>query len=198
MYHLKKLLIKHIEENLYKYIFLLIVFGAGVFAGLMFSRSIPENLSSQLSEDILSNIEIVSKGEFDKAQIMKISFLKNIRMFFIIFLCGFTLWLFPINCLMLSSYGFSMGFTIGFMSSCVGGIGLAIFIISMLFTFVLIVPIYIIISVISLNNSLNIKNSRHNSGRYFIIILLFFSVSLTSIFFDTLIVPNIIQLICSK
>lgn len=200
MYQIKKLLSRHIEENLIKYITVLILFAVGIILGFFFSQNISVDLSKNLDAELSVLVEGFTDGEFDKLQIVQTSFLKNLRNFAIIFLGGLTVWLIPLPGILFLSYGFSVGFTMGYLSVGFGGQGMGITVISLMPTFFINIPIYCMLSVIALNNSITKRSCRAGDGgcgSYVFVFLFMFLLSLVSVAADAFLIPNLITLICS-
>lgn len=199
MYELKRLLTRHIEENVFKYFFALSMFSAGIILGVLFSGNVTAELSDSLTGEISAVLEGVSQGSFDKIQILKVSFLKNLRFFLLILVSGFSTWLLPISFGTLAVFGFSVGFTITYMAVNFGGTGLEVALVSLAFAFLINIPIYIILSVVAFNNGRNRKHSRTDGGlgTYALIFVLLFIISLLSVGADAFVVPYLISIICS-
>ncbi len=198
MYELKKLLSKHLEENALKYFLIISVFSAGVLLGFLCSRSVPIQLSDAMISEIDIIIENFSQGIFDRTQIFKTSFLRNLRLFIFISMCAFSMWLVPLSVVALGAYGFSIGFTISYMAVNFGSMGMAICMISVAFALLISVPVYVIFFVASVNNNRYKKYAR-NEKRFVLYLLTFlflFAISMISILWDTLAVPFLINIIC--
>ncbi len=197
MYQIKQMFTKHIEENILKYIIVLSIFAVGIITGFFFSQSVPESLSEDLTQEIGALIEEFSDGAFDKSQILMTSFLKNLRFFLFILVGGLSAFLLPLAFGALFSYGFSIGFTISYMSLCFGGQGLVITMISVIFAFLINIPIYVALAVVAVNNCRNKKYKDSNYAAYILIFVFLFLISLFSVAADVLIIPVLIRLICS-
>ena len=200
MCELKRLFKRHIEENLIKYVMILSLLAVGFLLGFVFSKRISAELSEGLSHDIGGLMEDFSEGNFDKLKILKTSFLKNLRITLFIFLGGLSVWLLPISFVTLLSYGFSLGFTMGYLAMNFGGRGLGIAISSIIFVLLINIPLYIILGVVAINNSKYKKRGRSSDGNFGVYAVIFgfiFLISLISVVTDAFLVPMIIGLICS-
>lgn len=199
MFELKRLFKRHIEENLIKYIMILALIAGGILLGFIFSKNISPSLSENLSNDIGLLMDGFSEGTFDRVEILKTSFLKNLRISLLIFVGGLSVWLLPISFAMLMSHGFSLGFTIGYLALNFGGKGLAISVVSMIFVLLINIPSYIFLGVIALNNSRYKKRGRSSEGNFGIYAFIFgsvFLISTVSVLADGFLIPNLISLIC--
>lgn len=199
MYELKRLLKRHIEENLIKYILVLSLFAAGILLGFIFSKSIPPDLSEGLTQEIGGLMDGFSEGDFNKIEILKTSFLKTLRITLLIFLGGLSGWLLPLSFATLLSYGFSLGFTVGYLSLTFGGKGLGVAIASMIFVFLINIPVYMVLGVVAFNNSRYKKRGRSSEGNFGVYAVIFgflFLLSMISVVTDAFVIPVIISLIC--
>lgn len=200
MYELKRLFKRHIEENLLKYILILSLFATGILLGFVFSKNVSISVSESLKQEIGVIIDGFSEGSFNKIEILKTSFLKNLRIFLLIFIGGFSVWILPVSFAAFLSYGFSLGFTIGYFSLNFGGKGLAITVVSVMFVFLVNVPVYITLGVVAFNNSKYRRHSRNGDGNlaaFTVIFGLMFIISLMSVAADAFVIPGIISIICS-
>lgn len=199
MYELKRLLKRHIEENLIKYILILTLVTAGILFGFIFSRNLSRDISQNISQSIGNLVNDFPKGFFNKIEILKTSFLKSLRISLLIFLGGLSAWMLPISFSALLSYGFSLGFTAGYLSSNFGGKGLGIVIVSIFFAFLINIPTYTVMGVVAFNNSKYKKYSRSSEGSFGVYAFIFgfvFLLSMVSVLADAFLVPEIITLIC--
>ena len=73
MHEIKRMLKRHMEENLFKYILVLSIFAVGIALGFILSA----NLDSKVLEDINKETEMFisefSNGIFSRGEIIKIS-----------------------------------------------------------------------------------------------------------------------------
>ncbi len=199
MYELKRLLKRHIEENLLKYMALLFLFAVGVIGGFVFSQHISVETSEGVQSEVGTFLDGFSEGVFNRGEIAKTSFLKTLRISLLIFLGGLSVWLLPVSFAALFSYGFSLGFTIGYLSANFGGRGLGVALVSVFFAFLINIPVYVILAVVAFNNS-GVKRrgriSEGNFGLYTVIFLFLFSISVIPVLADTFLTPWLIGLIC--
>lgn len=198
MYELKRLLKRHIEENIFKYVLILALFATGVLVGFVFSANISYELSESVNGEVGIFIDGFSEGVFNKGEIIKAAFFKNLRITLFIFVGGLSVWLLPVSFAALFSYGFSLGFTMGYLSSNFGTQGLGVGIVSVFFVFLINIPVYLMLSVVAINNrhKKRGRNSEGNLGLYSIIFAVLFLISLLSVVADTFFSPWVIGLIC--
>ena len=197
MYQVKRMFVRHIEENLPIYIMMLCVFVLGAIGGLVFSRNVPESISVELTTEISTLTEGLAQGNYDKIQILKTAAMKNLRVILFLFVGGVSVVFIPLVFVTVLGYGFSMGFTIGYMSLSMGGTGLALALISAICSLTISVPLYIMLSVISYKNCKLKKHKGSSLTFYILICLLFFLLSWLSVFADAFILPYLLMLTCS-
>ena len=200
MYELRRLFKRHIEENFLKYILILILFFAGVLAGFAFFGGASGVFSETLNGEVGAFIDGFPEGSFDKLEIAKTSLSKNFRIIFLVFIGGLSVWLSPVLLGTFFSYGFSLGFTLSYLSGSFGFRGFGVAITSVIFAFVINVPIYIISGVVAYNNARYKRRGRSlegGLGLYSVIFVSLFLISAISVIFDTFLVPWIISLIFS-
>ena len=199
MYELKRLISRHMEENIFKYFFVLCVFAAGIVFGFLFSGNVSEEVSKSLTEEISNFLDGFSVGTVDKTKVFKTAFFKDIRFLILILISGFSVWLLPICWGTILSFGFSIGFTVTYMASNFGGTGLSVALVSLIFTFLINIPVYVILAVVAFNNG-KLKRSNHGDGglgTYIGIFIFFFVISMIGVVADSFVIPSIIKLICS-
>lgn len=200
MNEFKRLLSRHLENNTGKYVFLFVLFVTGVAVGIIFSQNVSAALTESLKSEIMVLIDGFEGGEIDEIKILQTSFVKNLRFFLLIFIGGLSVWLSPLICSVIVSYGFSIGFTFSYLSANFGTCGVTIAISSLLLQFLIAIPVYMILSVIAFNNGMGRRSPHHkdgNLGTYILIFGLVFLVSLIPVVADAFVIPGIIASICS-
>lgn len=199
MYELRRLFKRHIEENVFKYIVMLFLILAGVLAGFVFSENISVEISDVLRGEVGGFIDGFSEGQFNRMEIVKTALSKTLRISILIFVGGLSFWLLPLLFTSLFSYGFSLGFTLGYLSLNFGMKGFGVALASVIFVFLINIPTYIIMGVVSFNNSGYKKRSRCSEsglGLYCMVFMVLFLISSISSLMDAFFVPWIIGLIC--
>lgn len=194
---IKKPIIRHIEVNLFKYIIVLIFFVAGVAAGVANSFGAT---SKEVAGDIISVFENLPEGEFDTVQIMKTSFFKNLRYFFLIFIGGFSFWLLPFSFSAIFTCGFSYGYTVSCMTGQLGGVGFAVSFVSIATGLLITMPLSIMLCVIAANHSIDKKYKRGSSYGvgYVVCGIVLFLINLIVVPADSLLVLEVIRQICAS
>lgn len=195
--NIKKPIIRHIEANLFKYIIVLTFFVAGVAVGVANSFS---PTSKEAAGDIISVFENLPEAEFDTVQIMKTSFFKNLRCFFLIFIGGFSLWLLPLSFSAIFTYGFSYGYTVACMTGQMGGMGFAISFVSIATGLLITVPLSIMLCVVAVNHSIDkkYKHTHPNGVGYLVCGIVLFLANLIVVPADSLLVLEVVRQICAS
>lgn len=193
----KRILKKHTEENVLKYILVTAFFAAGLAAGIAVSVTGGERDS--LAETVRAVCETISAEGVDAPKIFRISLFKSFRNCLAIFAGGLSLWLFPLTAFCLFATGFSCGYTAAFLSANFGGEGLLLSAVSLLTTFAFAVPIYIFAGVLSFCNAQkNVKlfTARKNTG-YILLCLLAFAALIPASVLDAFVVPEFVKHVCA-
>ena len=193
--NLKRLIIRHIETNLFRYIIVLGFFVAGVVVGVANSFG-----TATETTDIVSSFENLSEAEFDSVMIMKTSFFKNLRYFLLIFIGGFSFWLLPFSFSALFTCGFSYGYTVACMTAQMGGPGFAIAFASIAMGLIVTVPLCTMLCVFAVNRNVDKKRNRQgqNTAGYFVCGIVLLLVNLIVVPADSFVVPEIIRQICAS
>lgn len=195
MYQLKRALVVHIEENIIKYILFLSLFFAGILIGIILSGNLSAEMTDLLKEEITVLIDGLASGKADSTQILLTAFLKNARLFILVFICGFFIWLIPLTLFSMFLEGVSSGFAAGYLCAAFGGTGMWIAIVSLLPTLLFGIPLYIFMSVVSMNNSLN-RSNRGSVKKYVVLFLIVYIISHISVVVDGVLIPSVIMLGC--
>ena len=197
MTDIKRHAVRHIENNILKYIIVLMFFVAGVAVGIVSALGTTYQTAST---DMFSLFENLPDAEFDTVQIMTTSFLKNVRYFFLIIIGGFSPWLLPFSFLALFTCGFSYGYTVTCMTVQLGGAGFAMSFVSVLSGFLLTIPLCLVVSVLAINRNVGKKHNRTggNVAGYVVCGLVLFLINLVVVPADALLVPEIIKQICAS
>lgn len=201
MYQLKKAFAEHVEKNIIKYIVLLSLLLVGILCGVIFSGNLSADMSVNLEKEIEPLIDELSKETTDSSRIFYSAFLKNAKMFISVFVYGFFVWLIPLTFLNIFFWGFSAGFTVGYLCAAFGGAGMWIAVTSLLPSLLLKIPLCIFVSVVSINNSIK-RKSRYlvdgsNTKKYTLLFLVVYLFSHASVFVDAFVIPILITAGCS-
>ena len=183
-------------NNQLKYFIMLLVFVAGLTAGMLVSCTVDEKYGIELTETILNSFKSIE----DKS-VLKTFFsftYKNLKCISAVILTAFCMYFMPLLFINMGMWGFSIGFTSGVMSLCFGGVGVLLSILIMLTQFVFIVPLVMFLSVTALDYTLhNIKSSRNarrlNRKKLLVICAGTFFVLLLFSLPDIFVVPHMIK-----
>lgn len=196
---IKKLLSNHVEQNLPKYILVLIIFVTGLCIGIGTVIGNREYFAGTFTEDIRLMCNQMYEGDYNTSQVFKTSLFKNIRYFAFAFLGGLSLWLIPFALGVLLVMGFSFGLTLAGMTVSLGATGFAIGFVSLALNFLIAVPVYTVLAVTAFNNALSRRSGRYQRSDfagYSICFFVLFLLILPVILADTFPVPEIIKSIC--
>lgn len=193
---IKHIVVRHIENNLFKYIVALTCFAVGVVVGVINSFG----TETAAMEEIRSVFESLPEAEFDTTEILKTSFFKNLRYLLLVFIGGFSAWLLPVSFFSVFTYGFSYGYTVACMTTQMSGAGFAMSFVSVLPGLVLTVPLCAVMCVLAINRNANRKHNR--SGKdvvgYVVCCGILFVLNLIVVPVDALLMPEIIRQICAS
>ena len=118
----RRTLINHIKLNLKDYLTLSIVFIIGVMVGVVIINNSDAESKTQISGYIKSFVDLI-KGEgycVDKAKLMKISIIQNLKIVLFIWIAGSTIIGIPLIYIITAYKGFCLGYTI---SAIILGLG---------------------------------------------------------------------------
>ena len=195
---IKRLFVRHVESNLVKYIIATMVFFVGVVLGVL--AAMGGEHTRTVTEEVKNLCAAVPDAGFDSTEILKTSFIKNLRIFFLVFVGGFSVWLLPISFAVLFIIGFSQGFTVCCMTSGFGVAGFGMAFSSVFPSLALIVPVTVVMSVMAVNQAVKRKYKHIDGGdnlAYVLCFLILFLVTTPVILADAFAVPEIIRQICA-
>ena len=117
-----KILVAHVQANLKEYLILSIIFIMGVIAGAVIVNNSNEQSKNEINGYINGVIDTIKKDDYevDKAKLVQISFLENLKIVGIIWLAGTTIIGIPLIFIITSYKGFCIGYTISAIVSCLG------------------------------------------------------------------------------
>lgn len=196
---IKRLLVRHVENNLVKYIIATIVFCVGVVLGVL--AAMGGEHTQTLTEEVKKLCAAMPDAEVNSAEILKTSFLKNLRNVFIIFVGGFSVWLMPLSFVALFTSGFSQGFTVCCMTTGFGVSGFGMAFSSVVPSLLLTVPVTVVMSVLAVNQAVKRRYKHTDRGdnlAYLLCFVVLFLVITPVILADAFAVPEIIQQICAR
>lgn len=200
MNEIKRAIKNHIEGNILKYAGSFALFLAGVVLGVASGLSGAADVTENIVQSIRTTCEGIGAGGVDNEKIFWISLYKNFRNCFIIFLGGLSVWLTPLIAVVLFFYGFSYGFTVGFLSLNLGSDGFMMGVSSVIINLLIAVPVYIALGVIAFNNSAGRRKRVAAGGTagYAAGFIMLFVLILPAIAADAFAVPELVKQICVR
>lgn len=195
---IKRLLVIHVENNIVKYIIATIVFCIGVVLGVL--AAIGGEHTQTVTEEVKKLCTAMPDAGVNATEILKTSFLKNLRNVSLVFIGGFSVWLMPLSYVVLFTSGFSQGFTVCCMTSGFGVSGFGMAFSSVFPSLLLTVPVTVIMSVLAVNQAVKRRYKHTDKGdnlAYVLCFLVLFLVTIPVILADAFAVPEIIRQICA-
>lgn len=195
---IKRLFVRHVENNLVKYIIATMFFCVGVVLGVL--AAMGGEHTRTVTEEVKNLCAAVPDTGFNSTEILKTSFLKNLRNISLVFVGGFSVWLMPLSFAVLFITGFSQGFTVCCMTSGFGVSGFGMAFSSVFPSLVLTVPVTVVMSVMAVNQAVKRKYKHIDGGdnlAYVLCFLILFLVTTPVILADAFAVPEIIRQICA-
>lgn len=155
---------RHVTENKWQYLLIVLIFLAGVILGDFKA----DDLTSGVKDHLLGLIDSYLKGGTESAvakqAILWNSFLNQAKSITAIWFLGLTIIGMPLILAIVFLKGFSLGFTISFLVSERAVSGILISVLSILPQNLIYIPLLIIWSVVGINFSIYITRSRTGNG----------------------------------
>lgn len=177
--NLRDLIYRHIKENWYLYIIVLIFFLGGVIFGSIGVKVLNQDQTSELTNYLNHFFEKIPQLEGQR--VIYQSIMDNLNIIIIIFILGMTVIGFPLVLFLIFTRGFILGFTIGFLVQEKAWKGIFLTIISVLPQNLFFIPALIGSGVIALAFSIYLVRGRSDFRRT--LIQEFFKYSLGMTFF---------------
>ncbi|MED4070441.1 stage II sporulation protein M [Priestia endophytica] len=182
----QELLFYHIQKHSSVYLFVTVLF----FIGVVFGAVVVNSLNLGQKEDLFYYLDRffgqVTKGEVaNSADILKQSFWHNIKYLGFIWILGISVIGLPVVLVLLFLKGIVIGFTVGFLVNQMGFHGFLLSFVSVFPQNLFLIPLFIVVSTLSLSFSLKLMKQFVRSGsetmvaafiRYSTVILLILAV----------------------
>ncbi|MCY8232824.1 stage II sporulation protein M [Priestia endophytica] len=182
----QELLFYHIQKHSSVYLFVTVLF----FIGVVFGAVVVNSLNLGQKEDLFYYLDRffgqVTKGEVaNSADILKQSFWHNIKYLGFIWILGISVIGLPVVLVLLFLKGIVIGFTVGFLVNQMGFHGFLLSFVSVLPQNLFLIPLFLVVSTLSLSFSLKLMKQFVRSGsetmiaafmRYSTVILLILAV----------------------
>lgn len=164
----KNLIARHIRNNIPSYVILILVFAAGVTAGVLTVNALSEVQSEELINYFQGFIQLLKTQNIENTVIFYQSLVNNLKIVLAIWFLGATVIGIPLIFLIIGIKGFILGFSIGFIINCTDAGGMLLSSVSILPREIFVLPCLFALAVSGINFSyLIIKSrSRKDHARY--------------------------------
>ncbi len=174
---LNGIIVRHVQNNLLTYFFVILFFMIGISSGAFMSDALTEGENKELISYLQNFFRIVDSQEINNFSILKQSLLNNFQTGIIIWILGVTVIGIPIILLLIGVRGFIIGFTVGIFVKQMGLRGVLFSLVSVLPQNLLIVPATIFLGVLGIGFSLMLIKSRTRNNRKYNVVNQFFLYS---------------------
>lgn len=150
-------IIEHTRSNASIYLFVIVL----LFMGVIFGAIIVNNLHSELKQDLLFYLKQfflqVEKGKIGESSVVwKESYFSQLMYIGIIWILGISIIGLPVILVLLFLKGVVVGFTVGFLVDQMGTEGFFLAVVSVLPQNMIVIPVYVVISTISIGFSIQL------------------------------------------
>jgi stage II sporulation protein M len=201
-----QVVIKHLEEHASLYIFIIVLFLMGVVFGTLTVQSLGYSQQADLFNYFQQFMVEMSKEEaiVDSSYALYQNFIHYFKYIGVIWILGLSIIGLPIILILLFLKGVFVGFTVGFLVHQLGWKGFAISFISVVPQNLIVVPVMLLVSVISISFSLKLighlfgaKNSlqKPNLSKYIVSMLIVTVILFLVSLFETYISPILLKMV---
>lgn len=192
----KALLSKHFSQHITLYFIVILCFSVGIACGAFSVKALSQIQKEQLVDYLVSTFKaILSGGQINYTQIFWYSILNSLKTILIIWIFSVLIITFPLVFFVIGIRGFILGFTVGFLVENLGYKGILFSTVSILPQNLIIIPLLIIFSVVSISYSIlaikNRKQRRYGKNEKFKLFLSYTVMSI--ILFALLSVGSLIE-----
>lgn len=202
----KKMILIHVKNNFKIYFFLLLAFIIGVSAGSFTVNGLSSMQRDELNSYFQGFLQLLDNQKVDSNELLKISFIENIRFIIVLWILGVTIIGIPFIFIIIGIRGFIVGFSSGFVISTMGIKGLLFTVFALIPKELIIVPCIIALGVNGIKFSLNIiksksikqiskENLKNNLVAYSAFTVLFTGLIFIGILLEAYITPVFIRII---
>ena len=173
--NIKALLSKHFSQHITLYFIIILCFSIGIASGAFCVKALSETQKGQLVDYLVSTFKtLVEGGAINNTQIFWSSLVNSLKTVFVIWVLSLLMFTFPFILIVIGIRGFVLGFTIGFLVENLGYRGILFSVVSILPQNIIIIPMLIIFSAISISYSIESLKRRklkrygkNNNLKYF-------------------------------
>ena len=120
-FRIKKFIEEYIEDNIYNYILIILVFIIGIFAGIIVVNNFCDDKKEIINNYVASCFEnLITINKIDQNNIFKNAFLKDLILTIILFISGTTILGMPIVLGIILYRGFCLSYTISSITLAIG------------------------------------------------------------------------------
>lgn len=136
------ILFEHFSNNIKEYVLVTIILLIGIFLGVLFINNTNDNQKTEITSYIENFISTIKNdNQIDKANLLKQSIFKNLRLSLILWFIGLSLIGIPIVFLIIAFRGFCIGYTVSAFIAILGtGKGILFTIITILIQNLILIP----------------------------------------------------------
>lgn len=157
---IKAIIVRYIENNLGSFILLIMAFTIGVSAGAFTVNALSETQRVELNNYFRGFLDLYNNQSIENTVIFNQSLVNNLKVVLVMWFLGATVVGIPLIFILIGIRGFITGFSVGFITNCIGASGILFSAISILPKDVLIVPCLLGLGVSGINFSRDILKSR--------------------------------------
>ncbi len=195
--NLRLKIVRHLKENRWHYILLVLIFFLGIFLGYQKVYSLEGEVRQHLTTLINNYLLGGYKGELSSSHIFLSAYLQQLKSIVLIWFLGLTVIGIPLIWGVVFMRGFSLGFTVGFLVQEKAGAGILVSILSVLPQNIVYFPLIIIWALIAINFSVYIVKGREGGGlplakgllRYFSLLTVCVLVVLVGVLIEAYLAP---------
>lgn len=199
---------RYIAENRLKFMTSVCCILAGIIIGAAVGSMTVLRNSDFAAEYISNFTSAYNIHGISAADVWGRAFLSDMRIFFLIWLSGYFIWLVPLNLTAIFSKGFGLGYTISYLITGNGFVGFLLSVAALLPQNLILLPSFIIYSVYQINFAVRFRKVRgvpsefKRKRRLFIIntVLIFAVAALSAAcsLLEAYVIPVFVKLICGN
>lgn len=204
-YRFRDAILNHIKQNNGLYFLVLIFFGIGVGIGAFTFITLDDIQKQELIKYLQNFFQVLTGNNVDSIAILKQSIKNNLQNWIVIWIIGVTIIGIPVTLILIGIRGFIIGFTVG---SFVDGLGIKGVIFTLLAIVpqnIIIIPCFIVMSVISIGFSLMIIRNKlarrvtmgfwQKFTYYSLFTIVLFLISILGCLIESYITPELVKIL---
>lgn len=203
---IRQQIIRHVRNNVKRYVLLLIAFIIGVSAGAFTVNGLSTVQADELTNYFQSFIQLMDNQKVDSGELFAISLQENMKIVLVLWILGVTIIGIPFIFILVGIRGFIIGFSSGFIIKIMGLKGILFSALALLPKEIIIAPCIIALGVNGIIFSFNIikkrsikhmlrENLKTDFARYCVVTLFFCCFIFMGILVESYITPVFIRMI---